>query len=125
VFQVADVETIRAKWNQQWEDAHKEYVSEKDSQGVLAVLAERYRQLEVGDKAVVDGVVGDALLSDQEWRRYDALFLVKEFGIRSATESLKALAQRLAEDQRPGAPFEFAKVQRIVSSFSGAIVETI
>jgi hypothetical protein len=49
-----------------------------------------------------------------EHQRYDALAIINEFRVTEALPHLLDLALRLQLDDGPGAPFELAKVERII-----------
>lgn len=58
----------------------------------------------------------EQVLSDEENVRFDALSLIEDFKIRSAVPALRKLADRLEHQDQPGAPYEWAKVKRILGN---------
>lgn len=101
-----------------WAKANQRYVAEKDSQGALVFLANEYERLTGEERPAIDRLIAEKVLSREEWERFDALFLVDKFRIRSASSSLYALAERLATDNGPSAPFELDKVERIIGQIA-------
>lgn len=77
-------------------------------------LRRLYASLGGDDRLVINAVLADSLASPDETLRYDALALIDEFKIREAVPRLHELNSRLSVDGSPGAPFEAAKVQRIL-----------
>ena len=74
----------------------------------------RDRSLDPDEREIVDKVLGEAVLSDEEWRRFDALALINEFKIVSAEPALRELARKLDVSTVPGAPYELKKVHRVI-----------
>lgn len=107
-----------AEWIDGWRTLSDRSVAAKESQCAVLELVDRYRKLSPDERSVVDRILGEAVLSDEEWQRFDALALINEFQISSALPALDKLADRLEESDRPGAPFELKKVRRIVARLS-------
>ena len=87
-------------------------------------LATYYKALGRGDQLLAVPIVCEWLLSDDESRRWDAEFLVSEFSIREAVPTLRSLAERLEGETTPDAPYEWAKVNRLLAGLSGEEVAT-
>jgi hypothetical protein len=51
-----------------------------------------------------------------ESARFLPLFLIREFGIVSALPALRVLADWLETQDTPGAPYEWAKVNRVLGA---------
>ena len=96
------------------------HVAAKDSQGAILELAATYGRIPEEDRRKVEEVLLDWLLSEDESLRYDALFIVDEYLIRRAAPSLRVLQERLQSDPRPGAPYEWAKVNRTLGRLTDA-----
>jgi hypothetical protein len=111
---VAELALIRDEWSQMWDEADQSYIAEKNANGVLPFLAQRYRELSDAERPEIDELIVDRVLSEDEGRRFDALYLVRTFLIKSAIPNLKALVERVNSEVRPGAPFEAGKVKRIL-----------
>jgi len=108
---------VRDSWEEFWQEVDRDYRDSKDSQGALSALFDRYRNLEPAERNAVDQLLGEKLASPDENVRFDALALIQEFAIRSTAPQLRHLAARLNAERRPGAPFELAKVKRILNEF--------
>jgi hypothetical protein len=95
-------------------------VAGKDSQGAVLALAETYGQIPAGQRSEVNAVLLEWVLSDEEGLRFDALAIVDDCGITEAIPALRALQDRLETESRPGAPYEWAKVNRIIGGLAAA-----
>ena len=92
--------------------------AEKQSQGALFALFECYRLLSPSDRDLIDVHLAQDLASGDELVRFDALAVIREFRIGGALPQLRALADRLEADDSPSAPYEWAKVNRLVGLLS-------
>ena len=101
-----------------WRHLSNRFVAAKESQRAVLELSDRYRKLSLAERAIVDGLLNDALVSGEEWQRFDALAPVNEFRIVAALPALERLAAQLGGSERPGAPFELNKVRRLVARLS-------
>jgi hypothetical protein len=110
----------RDSWEEFWRQVDRDYKDAKDSQGALSALFDRYRHLQPDERRAVDELLGEKLASPDENVRFDVLAIVGEFNIRSATPELRNLAARLGSESAPGAPFELAKVTRLLRQFDQA-----
>lgn len=90
-------------------------IAEKGSQGALFALFEVYRRLDTADRAVVERWMGNEALLGEEVDRFDAIAMIREFRVVSALAGLRQLEDRLVGIASPGAPFERAKVGRLVA----------
>src|SRR5260370_4419577 len=112
--------TVRRDWETFWQEVDQTYQEAKDSQGALLALSDRYRRRSLNERKVVDRLLADKWASPDENVRFDALALVGEFKIRPTEPQLRSLAARLEAEMTPGAPFELAKVNRILNQFQQA-----
>lgn len=103
-----------AEWAAFHDAVDTEQVAAKDSQGALLRLFEKYRRLSAAEREIVDELISQDVTSSDETRRFDAVALIGEFRILSAVPALRVLADRLESDAAPGAPFEWAKINRVV-----------
>ena len=87
----------------------------KASQAAVLELSASYAELGDADRRVVDELLAEWALSDDEATRFDALALIDEHEIATALPALQLLLVRLREATDPGAPYECAKVRRIVA----------
>lgn len=104
----------RSRWLALWRETDARYREMKASSDAVLELFDRYRALSPTDRSEVDRLLAETLLSDDKKLRFDALALIREFRISSALPQLRALAKRLPRTKSPGAPYELAKVQRII-----------
>jgi len=110
--------TAREDWERLWARIDAESKAAKLSQGALSELSAYYLSLSTAERRVVDAVLAEWVLSDNESKRFDSLALIDAHEIRSALPGLAKLRERLGRSRAPGAPFELAKVERIVKSLS-------
>jgi hypothetical protein len=107
---------VRDAWLGTSSEVRAHAIAGKDSQAALGELARAYGHLAPEDRAIVDELLVEQVQSEDEAVRFDALFLVREFRIQSAIPALRALADRLERHSHPGAPHEWAKVNRILGN---------
>lgn len=81
-------------------------------------LSARYGALDARERVAVDAEVAAWVLSSDESLRFDGLSLIHDYEIRSAEPALRALTTRLEAESRPGAPYEWAKVNRLLARLS-------
>lgn len=60
--------------------------------------------------------------SDDAKRRFDALTLIDEFSIVAALPALRELAQEFEDSTETAAPYDWAKVNRIIGRLTGRSV---
>lgn len=106
---------VRSRWLAQWADADRRGREAKDSQSALIELFTHYRVLSPGDRPVVDHLLAELAESSEESARFDALALINEFRITSALPALRRLADNLEHSDDRGAPYEWAKVNRMIA----------
>jgi hypothetical protein len=110
----------REWWCDLRSDLDRRYVESKDSQGAVLALAETYGRIPPDQRSEVDTVLLEWVLSDEEGLRFDALAIVDEYRITDAIPVLRALQDRLETESGPGAPYEWAKVNRILGRLTSA-----
>jgi hypothetical protein len=115
-----DYYKARNEWEAYSREIDQTYQDAKDSQGALLALIDRYNGLGPDERRAVDELLSEQLTSPDENVRFDALALVGEFNIRSTEPHLRSLAARLQAEMTPGAPFELAKVNRILKQIQDA-----
>ncbi len=110
----------RESWlEHQREDlAHAQYL--KDPSVALERITARYRNQPADKRAVIDELLAEQLSSDDETIMFIALSLIEDFRITSTLPALRKLADRLEHGTNPGAPYEWAKVNRIIATLSTA-----
>jgi hypothetical protein len=103
------------EWRRRWEEISDRADRAKDSPSAIPALFAAYAALRESERPIVDAVLAEAIESDDERDRFDALALVREFRIVSAAPSLERLAEQLKDAKSPGAPYELAKVSGILT----------
>jgi hypothetical protein len=86
----------------------------KDSYIAIDRLRALYKKFDADESLMADQVLGEWVLSEQEKIRFEAMVLIDDFKIITATPALLKLADRLALMTTPGAPYELEKVNRII-----------
>src|SRR5690348_273188 len=86
--------------------ADEEARSRKDSQATLSKLRALYHRLDATQRNMANQVLAEWAISQDETMRFDALHLIRVFGIHAAIPALQTLAIRLRSDTSPGAPYE-------------------
>lgn len=104
-----------AEWRRRWEAISDRADRAKDSPGAIPALFAAYAALPQSERPIVDAVLAEALESDDERDRFDALALVREYRIVSAAPSLERLAKQLKGAKSAGAPYELGKVNGILA----------
>jgi hypothetical protein len=105
---------VRRAWLDFCQDAGNRREAAKQSHVALFDMFDRYRALSADERRVVDELLAELAISLDENIRFDALALIGEFRIAAALPALRALAARLEEETFPGAPYEWAKVNRMI-----------
>jgi hypothetical protein len=111
------------------EETSDRAAASKDPNAALPIIAAMYAQLSDDERAVINELLVEQLAPDEpvagapwsvgESARFLPLFLIREFGIASALPGLRVLADWLETQDTPGAPYEWAKVNRVI----GVLVE--
>lgn len=109
---------VREAWLAMWEEVSERAIANKESQDALRVLSVRYSALSPEDRLVVDELLAELLASGDETMRFDALALIRQFKITSALPALRRLAGWLEGQTWPGAPYEWAKVNRVIGALA-------
>jgi hypothetical protein len=117
-------ETVGTAWRRLRDDLSERAIKSKDSMNAVFELSGAYADLRDEDRAEVNTVLGEWVLSDSEALRYDALFVVADHAIRDLVPVLRLLQQRL-EDQPTGprSPYEWAKVNRLLGELTAPTQE--
>jgi hypothetical protein len=114
-------ERIRADWEELRRDLSDEAIQKKVSQEALFRLSEAYRALSEDEQSVVNALLGEWVLSDDEGKRFDALFLIRQHGIQSAIPAIKTLVTKLEVSPSPGAPYELTKAKAVIAQLTGSL----
>lgn len=109
---------VRMDWEEFRNRTSDLAIRSKQSQDAIFALIERYRLLTPEERDIVDGLLAEHALSDDSLKRFDALALVDEFNIVSALPALRELERRTENATGPSAPYDWAKVNRIIGKLS-------
>lgn len=99
-------------------DAEVEAQQARDSFLAYQRLRDLFTRFDPSERELATPVVSDWLSDDDEAKRWDAVALVDDFAIAPALPALRSLAERLESSDDPGAPYEWAKVNRVIGSLS-------
>lgn len=110
---------FRRELDRQWEALDREAMRHKNSPGALAELFNLYERLDAHERTMADQVISDWIQSTNGRKRFDALALVDRFRIQAATFRLARLETELQVRVDPEAPYELAKVRRILERLQG------
>lgn len=114
-------DAVRARWlelramDDEIADANK-----SPNQAIPSAVA-RYRLLDDRDRRVIDQLLSEQSNSTDEDTRFVALALVEDCRISSATDALNRLKVWLDDQSFPGAPYEVAKIDRILGTLAGPV----
>lgn len=108
--------SVSQRWKQLRRDLERRGDESKLPEAATSELSRQYGLLDTTDRTEVDEVLSSWVLSDDLAERFDALAVISDNSVRSALPALRELSTRLERSQDPGAPYEWAKVNRIVGS---------
>lgn len=106
--------SISDRWMMLRSELDRRAVESKSSQEAIIELSRRYGLLEEDERAEIDELLAKWVLSDDEAERFDALAIIFDHDVASAIPALRQLASRLEESDEVGAPYEWAKVNRLL-----------
>lgn len=86
----------------------------KDSQHALDELERRYRDLDETERHVALEAFTAWILGTDPRRQFAALAMIDRFSIQEALPELRRLAEALETATGPSAPYDWAKVNRII-----------
>lgn len=104
----------RTRWEQLRERLDEDARASKSAQGVVLELARQYRELDEAERSQVDELLAQWILSEDEGKRFDAMAVIADNHVAHAVPALRELSERLEASDAPSAPFEWAKVNRIL-----------
>lgn len=107
-------EQVRSDWVEAAGAASSRAVASKQSPAALLDLFALYGSLSSADQALVDELLAEQALDEDETVRFDALAIIREFEVVSTLPALRDLAARLERSEAPGAPYQWAKVNRLI-----------
>lgn len=104
----------RTRWVELRERLDDDARASKASHAVVIELSRRYQELDGSERPQVDELLAEWVLSEDEGRRFDALAVIADNKVVHTVPALRELAERLEVSDAPSAPFEWAKVNRIL-----------
>lgn len=111
---------MRSELNRLWDEIDQEARWRKDSQSALLALERMYRSLDERERRQADAVIIEWALSEDAKKHFDGLALIDRFCIRAAVSALHELIGRLLNGKEASAPYDLAKVQRILHRISAS-----
>jgi len=111
---------VRALLTAEWIRIDQEAEARKNSHGAVFELARLYRSLSDAERSAADELLIEWALSGDEKKQFDGLALIDEFSISSAVPALNRLAERFEQAEGPSAPYDLAKVNRILARLTAA-----
>jgi len=105
---------FREKLEAWWLATDAREVARKNSQGALLALMDFYEALEPDERALADQVFAEWIGSGNDRKRFDALAMVDRFRILAASAQLRIAEAEIATRQDHEAPYELAKVRRVL-----------
>lgn len=112
------LDEVRRTMNRCWERADREALATKDSHVPLDRLHALYRSLAPTERKPGDQVLAEWVLSPEEVKRFDAIALIREFGVKSTESALRQLVDRLEGSDEPGARFEREKALGLLAELA-------
>lgn len=107
---------FRIRMNEEWARIDAEAHARKDSQSAVFALEEFYRSLSSDERSAANAVLVEWLSDDG--KRYDAMALIAEFSVVTALPALRELEARTEHSDQPSAPYDWAKVNRLIAKLS-------
>jgi len=103
------------------EEVDREAVEMKDSYLALERLASLYERFDHSERELADRVLSEWVLSEDEAVRFDAMALIRKFGIVTSVSALRQLHARLETATGPGAPYERQKVDGLIAELTSGM----
>lgn len=111
-------ETIAERLDAAWVRINAAAIESKDSQRAVLDLIELFETISPTERPDSDEVVTDWALGLDAAKQFDALAVFFPFKIISALPALRELARRFEAAGGPSAPFDWAKVNRLIGQLS-------
>jgi hypothetical protein len=100
------------------ERVDREALELKDSYLAVDRLSALYEEFNDSERALADEVLCEWVLSENEAIRFDAMALIRQFGVFAAVPALRRRGGRLEGASEPGAPFEREKVEALIDELT-------
>ena len=111
---------FRAWLNDRHVDIARRAAAAKDSQSAIRDLERLYGNLDADERRLADPVIVSWATSDDPTMRFDGLALIAKFEITGALPALRRLADSLEGEVAPSAPYDWAKVNRIIGRLTSS-----
>jgi hypothetical protein len=112
------LDEFRQKMESWWQETDARELALKNSQGALLELMALYKGLNSAEQTLADRVFAEWLASGNNRKKFDALAAIDQFQIRSAVPQLRILESEITKRQDHEAPYELAKVRRMLERLS-------
>lgn len=114
------LEATRLAMNRYWAELDHEFTHRKNSQRTLLELSQKYKELDLAERAFVDQIVTEWVASSNPRMQFDALSLVDEFQIRVALSQLRALELALEGQTDAESRFTRRRVREIIARLTAS-----
>ncbi len=108
------LDEFRKKMEFWWEETDKHETVRKNSQGTLLELMGLYERFDEVERVMANRILCEWIESDNNRKRFDALAIIDKYKIRSAIPKLRDFESKIANRPDYEAPYELAKVRRIL-----------
>jgi len=105
---------LAAEWRQGRLDLIQNLVPAKNAQEVTITLSRTFASLTTDQRVELEPLLREWLRSDDESDRFDAIAIVRDNDVTSMIPDLRELQDRLEDSTEVGAPYEWAKVNRVL-----------
>ena len=112
------VDDIPSRLEEAWRSIDRQAEAQKDSHSAVFALRSFYRWLTNDERPAADGVLIEWAQSDDIKKQFDALALIDELSIVSALPVLRRVAEEIENSVEPSAPYDWAKVNRMIGRLS-------
>jgi len=113
------LEDVRERLERSWLELDRSLAERKDSHGTVTALIHLYRTFSSEERSLANHVICDWLTSATSRKQFDALVLVDEFQIKEAIPVLRALQRQFEQRNDHQAPYDWARVNRILARLAG------
>ena len=117
-YSTMNIADIVGRMNSEWERISQVAEQEKNSASATVNLIRLYQGFAVQNRTAASQAVIQWAMSDVPEKRFDGLAIIDECKIYEAIPTLKELCGTLERAGDPAAPYDLAKVQRIISRLS-------
>ena len=115
-----NMKEFRREMEAYWERIDREFMEKKESHGSVMELMKLYRRFDDDEETMAKHVIVEWLRSAEPRKQFDALALVDQFVIVEALPTLRELQAEAEERTDHEAPYEWARLNRIVGRLTQA-----